>query len=129
MHPLAGTVLVKELNLAARSMLVSLVDDLADHDVVDTAQQRPFALDFASGKVQLAECAGQPVRAIRDAGVLLRQPGMLETFVDRDAPFRVDGEHAIDEVEGRVADAVPVGGRVVEHSHFDLIRQVVRVLR
>ena len=52
---------------------------------------------------------------------------MFEAFVDGDALIYVDGEHAVDEVEGWVADAVPVRRRVVEAAHLYLLREVVGV--
>lgn len=56
-------------------------------------------------------------------------PRVLKAVVDGDAFLDVDSKHAVDEVEGRVADAVPVWGRVVEAAELDLFREGVRVLR
>ena len=52
---------------------------------------------------------------------------MFKAFVDGDALVDVDGKHAVDEVEGWVADTVPVRGGVVEAAHLDLLRKVIRI--
>lgn len=52
---------------------------------------------------------------------------MLETLVDVVALVDGDGEHVVDEVEGGVADGVPVGRGVVETAEFDLLGEGVGV--
>lgn len=53
---------------------------------------------------------------------------MFETFVNRDAFANVDGEHAVDEVEGRVGDRVPVWRGIIKAAHLYLLRHCVGVV-
>ena len=53
---------------------------------------------------------------------------MFEAFVNGDAIVDVYRQHAVDEIQSGVADAVPVRGGVVEAAHFDLLGEVVGVL-
>lgn len=105
------------------------LDDAADLDVVDGAQQRALAHHLALREVELAHGAREAVGAVGRVEPALRDPRVLEAVVDGDALVDVDREHAVDEVERRVADRVPVRRRVVEPPELDLLRQVVRVLR
>lgn len=93
----------------------------ADLDVVDGAQERALADDLSLREVEIAHGAREAVGAVGRVEPPLRDPGVLEALVDGDALVNVDGEHAVDEVEGRVADRVPVRGRVVEAAEFDLL--------
>ena len=124
MHPLAVDVLIKNLD---RDLLVFKLDDLADFDIVDGAKQGALALRFSLAEVELVHGSRQAVCAVGEFEGLLGDPGVLKTFVDGDSFSYIDGEHAVDEVEGRVADRVPVRGGVVKATGFDLLREVVGV--
>lgn len=109
-------------------LMILELDDLADFDVVDGAQEGAFALDFPFGEIKGIHCARQAVGAvggIEDAST--GDPGVVEAVVDGDAFVNVDGEHAIDQIQCWVTNRVPVRGRVVEATHFDLLGEVVGV--
>ena len=104
-----------------RYIVILVFDDFADLDVVDGAEERTFAADFALREVELVHGARQTVGAVGEFELAVRDPGMLEAFVDRDPLLDVDGQHAVDEVEGWVTDRIPVRGWVVEAACFDLL--------
>ena len=105
-------------------VIILVLDDFTNLDIIDTTEKRAFARDFALREIELVHGAREAVGAVGGVG----DPGMLEAFVDGDALLDVDGQHAVDEVEGRVADGVPVGGGVVEAAGFDLLRERVGVV-
>ena len=125
MHPFPLGILVEHLD---GDVLVADFDDLADLDVVDAAEEGALALRLALAEIERIHCARQAVGAVGQLERLLRDPGVLEAFVDGDAFGDVDREHAVDEVESRVADRVPVRRRVVEAAGFDLFGEVVGVV-
>lgn len=125
MHPFALGVFIKDFDW---NLLTAQLDDLADFDVIDGAEEGALALDFAFAEVKLVHGACQAVRAVGEPEWFLRDPGVLETFVDGDSFLHIYREHAIDEVEGRVADGIPVRGRIVEAASLDLLGETVRVV-
>ncbi len=125
MQPFALDVFLKDFD---RDLLTAQLDDLADLDVVDGAEEGALALDFSFAEVQLVHGACQAVRAVGEPEWFLRDPWVLETFVDGDSFLNIYAEHAIDEVEGRVANGIPVRGRIVEAACFDLLGKIVRVV-
>ena len=120
---LAGPVLVLLKDLDGHGGVL-VFDHAADLDVVDGAQQRAFAADLALREVELVHGPRQAVGAVARVEAALGGPGVFEALVDGDALFDVDGQHAVDEVESRVADAVPVGRGVVEAAHLDLLGEI-----
>lgn len=111
-----------------RDLTIIRFDDFADFDVVEGTEQGAFALDFPLGEVKRVHGARQAVGAVgRIQRSRTSYPGVFEAFVDGDAFVNVDGEHAVDKVQGRVADRVPIGRGVIETTHLDLLREVVRV--
>ncbi len=125
---LALPILLEDLD---RNRLARDLDHFGKLDIVDRAQQRPFARHLPFRKVQVPHRARDPVRAVharRRIRESLRQPGMFQALVHRDPPVHVHREHAIDQIERRVAHRVPVRRRVIESAHLDLLRQIVRIL-
>lgn len=51
----------------------------------------------------------------------LPHPGMLQTLLRRKPLSKVHHQHVIDEIQGRVADFVPVWRRIVEPTLLDLL--------
>jgi len=123
-HSFAVKILIKDLD---RDFLIPKLDDLADFDIVDGAKQGTLALRFPFAEVELVHGSRQAVCAVGEFEGFLGDPGVLKTSVDSDSFGHVDREHAVDEVEGRVADRVPVRGGVIEAASFDLLREVVGV--
>ena len=80
------------------------LDDPANLDVVYGRQQRALAEDLALGEIQAGDCACEPIGAIVGTDFRLGGPRVLEALVDGDACVDVDGQHAVDQVEGWVAD-------------------------
>ena len=112
-----------------RHAVILVFDDFADLDIVDAAEEGAFATDFAFREVELVHGARQPVGAVGEFEFAVRDPGMLEAFVDGDPLVDVDSQHAVDEVEGRVANGVPVWRWIIEAASFDLLGEIVRVFR
>lgn len=52
---------------------------------------------------------------------------MLETVVNRISLLNIDGQHAVNEIESRVANRVPIWRRIVKSSCLDLLREGVRI--
>lgn len=125
MLPLAVRVLLKDLDWHC---VVLILDDFADLDVIDTTQKRAFTADFALGEVELVHGASETVCAVSDLEAAVRNPGMFEAFVDCDPFVDLDSEHAVNEVESRVTNAVPVWRWIIEAPHFDLLGEVIGVV-
>ena len=122
--PLLG-ILIKDLD---RRAFGRRLDDAFDLDVVDGRKESAFTHGLAFGEIQPRERAGQAIGAIGDADRLLRDPRMLQAFFNGNPRFHVGSEHAVDEIERRVSDAVPVRARVIEAAGLDLLTKRVRVL-
>jgi hypothetical protein len=104
------------------------IHDLADFDIVDVREQCAFTLDFSSGEIEARHATCEAVGAIGGIYVAhISHPGVFKALVDGDTLRYVDGEHAVDEIECWVANGVPVGRRIVEAAHFDLLRHRIRV--
>ena len=101
--------------------VILVFDDFADLDVVYAAEERAFATDFTFREVELVHGSRQTVGAVGEFELTVRDPGMLEAFVDRDPLVDVDRQHAVDEVESWITDGVPVWGRVIKAARFDLL--------
>lgn len=122
---LPGRVLVEDLD---RDLRVLHLDDLADFDVVDAAEEGAFAGDLAFRKVQVVHRARQTIGAVCRVCSTLGDPGMFETFINSDSLVNINGQHAIDQIQRRVSHTVPVWGRIVETTHLDLLGEIVRIL-
>lgn len=121
MHPLAVQVLLEDFH---GSLVVLVFDHLADFDVVQVREESALTLSLPLGEVQVGHGAGEAIGAVGHAGfphALIGDPRVFETLVNGDAFVDIDGQHAVDQVQGRVADAVPVRGWVVELTHLDLL--------
>ena len=123
-------VLLVDLDSSKLDYPVSLdggFDHFADLDVVEAAEQSTLASHLAFGKVELIHSPRQAIGTVVELGMALGNPRVIETLVDGDTLVHIDGQHAVDEVQGRVSDAVPIRGGVVKFSHFDLLAEVVGV--
>ena len=137
MIPLPIAVLLKHLH--GSHIVILPLDHFADFDDVQVREEGAFALYFALGEVERGHGACEAVGGVAwlydvvatgGIGVgeaLEGDPRVFQALVDGDAFVNVDGEHAVDEVERWIADAVPIRGRVVEAAHFDLLGEVVGV--
>lgn len=87
------------------------------------SEESAFLLNLSTDKAKAAEFFGERGEAV-DGGVGVKgfagDPGVIEGLGDRDTARGLDFEHFFDEVEGGVADTIPVGGGEVEEAAFDL---------
>lgn len=108
------------------SLALTQSDSVRDVHLIDGSQQGALALDTAALDIEARDPGHEPVGAVVGIlGVIGREPRVGQALVDVKALLRVDDEHAVDQVEGRVADRVPIRGRVVEPAGLDLLRQGV----
>ena len=124
--PLAVWVFLEDLDW---HRIVLILDDFADLDVINATQKRAFTGDFALGEVKLVHGASETICAVGDLEAAVRDPEMLEALVDSDPFVNLDSEHAVNKVESRVTNAVPVWRWIIEAPHFDLLGEVVGVVR
>ena len=117
-----GTGIQGSSGLAAslgRSLALALGSGLR-REVGGLCQQGALLSHPPTAEVERSNRVCQAAAGVGGVRATLGDPGMLESPVDSYAPLRLNLEHLLDEVKGRVSDGVPVGRRKLEGSIADL---------
>ncbi len=109
------------------SLVVRPFHDFAHLDVIEIAEQCSFSSKFAFRKVELVHGTCETVCAIGRSEFFQGDPGMIEALIYRNSLVRVHCEHAIDQIERRITNRIPVRRWVVKSTQLDLLRKSVRV--